>query len=608
MQIPGVEGRAEGAHDARDGGPGDVATQLLLEGPEHRVVVEGAALHHDVLAQIVGVGGPDDLVDRVLDDGDGQSRGDVLHAGAVLLGLLDAGVHEYGAAGAQVDRVPGQQAQLGKVGDGVAQGLGKGLDEGAAAGGAGLVEHDGVHRAVADFEALHVLAADVDDEVHVGVEVAGGAVVGHRLHQPGVAGEGIFDEVLAVAGDGRALDGDAAAAQLVDLPELLQHDGHRVAQVGVVVGVEQAAVGGNQRDFGGGGTGVDAQPGGAGVGVYVHLGGVHGVVTGQEGVVLLLAVKEGGHGVHQAHAVHALLQPVQHLVKGALAVVGGAQGRAHGGKAVAVLGEHGVVGVQLQGLHEALPQAHEEVEGAAQEDDLALELPALGEAGHRLIHHGLEDRGRHVLLPAALVEDGLDVALGKDAAAGGDGVDLLVAQAQLVQLVHRHVHEGGHLVDESAGAAGAVHPLLQRAAEKDDFGVLAAQFDDRIGVGYVLVDGGGGGVHLLHEVDLRRLGHAQAGRAGDDDAHLSAGEPVRQRAQSLGGPLPGLGVVPLIGAEQQFVLFVQQHHLDSGGANINANTKAHSVHLISFIRIRTVHNISKFDFLQPQSGEIQDVP
>ena len=154
----------------------------------------------------------------------------------------------------------------------------------------------------------------------------------------------------------------------------------------------------------------------------------------------------------------------------------------------------------------------------------------------------------------------------------------------------------------------SVRPVEGHAAEKDDFGVLAAQFDDRVGVGYVLVDGGGGGVHLLHEVDLRRLGHAQAGRAGDDDAHLPAGEPVRQRAQSLGGPLPGLGVVPLIGAEQQFVLFVQQHHLDSGGANINANTKAHSVHLISFIRIRTVHNISKFDFLQPQSGEIQDVP
>ena len=34
MQIPGVEGRAEGTHDARDGGPGDVPAQLLLEGTQ----------------------------------------------------------------------------------------------------------------------------------------------------------------------------------------------------------------------------------------------------------------------------------------------------------------------------------------------------------------------------------------------------------------------------------------------------------------------------------------------------------------------------------------------------------------------------------------------
>ena len=72
---------------------------------------------------------------------------------------------------------------LAEVGDVIAQGLGKGLDKGAAAGGAGLVEHDGVHGAVADLEALHVLAADVDDEIHVRVEVGGSVVVGHRLHQ-----------------------------------------------------------------------------------------------------------------------------------------------------------------------------------------------------------------------------------------------------------------------------------------------------------------------------------------------------------------------------------------------------------------------------------------
>ena len=104
----------------------------------------------------------------------------------------------------------------------------------------------------------------------------------------------------------------------------------------------------------------------------------------------------------------------------------GAQGRADGGEAVPVLGEDGVVAVQLQGVHKPFPQAHEEVEGAAQEDDLAGKLPALGQTSHGLVHHRLEDGGGHVLLPAPLVQDGLDVALGEHAAAGGDGVDFLV--------------------------------------------------------------------------------------------------------------------------------------------------------------------------------------
>ena len=100
--------------------------------------------------------------------------------------------------------------------------------------------------------------ADVDDEVHVGVEVGGGPVVGHRLHQPQVAGEGVLDQILPVPGDGGAFDPNPVPAQPVDLPELLQNDSHRVPQVGVVVGVKQSPVRGDQRDLGGGGPGVNA--------------------------------------------------------------------------------------------------------------------------------------------------------------------------------------------------------------------------------------------------------------------------------------------------------------------------------------------------------------
>ena len=430
VQVPGGQGCAEGAHDARDGGAGDVPAQLQLKGPEYRVVVEGAALDHDMLPKIVGGGGTNDLVNGVFYDGDGKTGRDVLHAGSVLLSLLDAGVHKYGAAGAQVYRVLSEQAQLGEVCDGIAQGLGEGLDEGAAAGGAGLVEHDGVHRLVADLEALHVLAADVDDKIHLRRAVGGRPVMGHCFHQPQVTGEGVFDQGLAVAGDRRPPDLDAAAAHGVDGPQLLQHDGHRVALVGVVIGVQEAAILCDEGQLGGGGAGVNAQPGGAAVGLDVGLGRALGVVSGADGAVFAHITEQRGHGVHQGGGVYALLQLFQRVLKENGGIVGGAQGGTHSGEAVAILGEDGVVLVQLQGLHKPLPQAHEEVEGAAQKDDPTLQLPALGEAGHRLVHHRLENGGGHVLLPPALVQDGLDVAFGKHTAAGGDRIDLFMLQGE----------------------------------------------------------------------------------------------------------------------------------------------------------------------------------
>ena len=136
----------------------------------------------------------------------------------------------------------------------------------------------------------------------------------------------------------------------------------------------------------------------------------------------------------------------------------------------------------------------------------------------------------------------------------------------------------GHLVDEGAGAAGAgaVHPLLQGAAEEDDLGVLAAQLDDGVGVGDVCIHRGGGGVDLLDKVDAGGVGHAQAGRAGDGHLDVLSGEHVLDGLQGLAGPLPGLGEVPLVGAEQQLILFVQHHNLDGGGADVNSNAKTHS--------------------------------
>ena len=50
VQVPGGQSGPEGPHDAGNGGPGHLPPQLPLKGAEHRVIEEGPALDHDVLA------------------------------------------------------------------------------------------------------------------------------------------------------------------------------------------------------------------------------------------------------------------------------------------------------------------------------------------------------------------------------------------------------------------------------------------------------------------------------------------------------------------------------------------------------------------------------
>ena len=291
--FTGDQGGAEGPHQPGDVRADDLHAHLLLKGPEDGLIIKGAPLDHHVPPQLLGAGGPDDLVDGVFHHGDGEARRDILHAGPVLLGLFDAGVHEDGAAASQVHRPVREEAQLGKVLHVVAQGLGEGLEKAAAAGGAGFIEEDVADGPVLDFEAFHILPADVDDKIHIGQEVPCGGEMGHGFHHAVVAVEGVFRQFLAVAGGG---DGGHVKGRMlvVKLLEYAPNQRHGVAQVGPVVGEQQPGLLVDDRHFDGGGPGINADVDRGGV-VRAEGGPVHPGpgVPGLEGLVLLLILKEG---------------------------------------------------------------------------------------------------------------------------------------------------------------------------------------------------------------------------------------------------------------------------------------------------------------------------
>ena len=81
--------------------------------------------------------------------------------------LFDRGVHKNRTAAAEVDRAVGINTQTRKLRDVHAERAGKRLQKAAAAARAGLVQIDIIDHTLVDFQALHVLAADIENEIDV---------------------------------------------------------------------------------------------------------------------------------------------------------------------------------------------------------------------------------------------------------------------------------------------------------------------------------------------------------------------------------------------------------------------------------------------------------
>jgi len=241
-------------------------------------------------------------------------------------------------------------------------------------------------------------------------------------------------------------------------------------------------------------------------------------VAGFEGVIFRLIFKEGRLGaVGLRHA--ALLQQFRRFQQVPRFL--GVKRRAQGHKQQAVLRTGSG---DAQSLVEALPQTLGKGQRPAQIQNVALDRPSLRQTRNGLIHHRLIDALGDVGGFGPLIDEGLDVALGKHAAAGGDGVGLFRRLGGLVHFIGSHFQQRGHLVDESAGAAGAgaVHPDLQAVGQEQDLGILAPQLNDDIRSRSQPVGGHPGGEHLLHKGSLYALRHAHAGGAGDGEHRLPA--------------------------------------------------------------------------------------
>ena len=242
---------------------------------------------------------------------------------------------------------------------------------------------------------------------------------------------------------------------------------------------------------------------------------------------------------------------------------------------VRVVRHDAVLLVQVEREVEATAQLGEVLERAAQEGDVAADGAAAGEAGDGLRHHGLEDRGGHVLRTRALVEQRLHVRLGEHAAAARDRVDRGRTRGELVEPARIGVEQRRHLIDERTGAARAraVHALLDTRIEIDDLGVLAAELDRDVRLRDQGLDRALGGDDLLDELEAEPLRKQKAARTGDGARHLRLGHELRGAFEQIARACAHVGVMPLVLGVHNIVRIVEHGELDGGRPHVDAEVE-----------------------------------
>ena len=429
-----------GAHVAGDVGTDGVMLAQVLERTQDGVVEEGAALNHRMFAQLGGIAQLDDLEQRVLDDGIRQARRDVCRRRTLFLRLFDAGIHEDGAAAAKIDGGLGLEGLGGEVLDGHVERGRECLDERTATRRARLVKHDVLDDAVLDMHALHVLAADVEDEVDVGAQLAGTAQMRNRLNLAGVGLDSLEQQCLAIPRRGGMPNGHERITICIARNlacKVAEHGTSRpehVALVVDVVAIEDLALLTHEHRLERRGSGIDAKIGNATIAREARLGPRCLGMTLAKRLVFALIREQRLETLHlaaldAAQVPHALLELGQtHDV-----VVGlGGKCRAPSDEQVRLLGDDSRLVGELERLDETLAQLRQVMQRTAQKGDVSANGTTASEARDGLHDDGLEDRRGNVLALGALVEQRLHIRLGEYAAARCDWIDDVVLLGHLI--------------------------------------------------------------------------------------------------------------------------------------------------------------------------------
>ena len=573
VALLGNEGSTESPHNTGNVRTNSFTACYTLKASKYTVVVEGSTLYHNMTSQLFGIGNLDNLVKRILNNRVCKTCRNISYGCAFLLGLLYFGVHKYSTSCSKVNGVLCKQGSLGKILYGVIQRLGKGFDKGTTARGTCLVQLYAVYGLITDLDAFHILSADIYNTVNLRVKESSRIVVGNGLNFPLIQQQSSLHQRLAVTCGTGKRNVCIFRKNAVDLLDRTDGCLKRASVIIAVEGVKQGSVLTYKSSLGGGGTCINTQ-----IAVAVILGKVTllyliGTLTLVKCLIVFLRSKKRLHTFHLEIQFDGVLQAVCHICKGNGYLILRIHSRTHGCKKMGILRCDSVLVIQLQGTDKGSLQLIQKVKGTAEKCNMTADRLAAGKTGNGLVYNCLENGSGKILLGGTVVDQRLDVSLGKYTAASCDGIKRLVILRIFIQSGGICLKQGSHLINERTGTACAdtIHTLFNIAAlEVDDLGILTAKLDGNISLGRNFLKRSGYRNYLLYKRNAKVVGEGKSAGACDYRMKGKFSKFAISFRQKLCQCFLDVGEMTLVICEKQGVVFIKYCNFDSGGTNVNS--------------------------------------
>src|SRR5574344_1828297 len=96
-------------------------------------------------------------------------------------------------------------------------------------------------------------------------------------------------------------------------------------------------------------------------------------------------------------------------------------------------------------LDKSFPKSFKEGQRPAQKQNIPLDFPPLGQSADGLADDRTVNRGGYILFPRSLIEQGLNIAFGKNPASRGHWINLGRFKRQVIKFIDRNVKKRSHL-------------------------------------------------------------------------------------------------------------------------------------------------------------------